>query len=272
MGRTPNRRQLGSILQNRRVQLIHALLIVTYLSVYTLLLSIAALAPTIVALQGDAESATLTNAAELFLFEDRVWPLALLLIVACGVHSIFMSHRVFGPLVRVRHEAALIGSGDLTRRIRFRKNDHMLELRDSLNAMVEELDRNMGEVHLMRARLKHRIEELEGDMLTGGGAERRTKLEALIDDFARLEQALAIYRTSEGWERLKSQSSPVEATPATSETLAADGGASGSAAPGSQSGSQSSSQPGTGTSPHATTASEGGDEWDGSASDQAASA
>ncbi len=208
MTRISNRRQTSSILQNRRVQFIHALLIITYLSVYTLLLSAAALAPTVMALRGDAEHATQSDAAELFLFENRVWPLALGLILACGVHSIFMSHRVFGPLVRVRREAALIGQGDLSRRLRFRRNDHMLDLRDALNDMVRDLDRQMSEVHLARARCRHRIEELESGMFARGAADRRRLLEDLVRDFGELEQGLTTFKTSGGWERLK----PVELT------------------------------------------------------------
>ena len=208
-----NRRQTRSILQNRRVQLIHALLIVTYLSVYTLLLSAATLAPTVMALRGDAEHATLNDAAELFLFENRVWPLAVGLILACGVHSIFMSHRVFGPLVRVRREVELIGQGDLSRRLRFRRNDHMLELRDALNDMVRDLDRQMSEVHLARARCRHRLEELEDGIFARGGADRRRLLEDLVHDFGELERGLNTFKTSGGWERLKP--AELDTTPAT---------------------------------------------------------
>jgi methyl-accepting chemotaxis protein len=215
MARIPNRRRAQSLLQDRRVQLIHALLIVTYLSVYTLLLSAAALAPTILALQGDAEGATLSNAAELFLFEDRVWPLALLLILACGIHSIFMSHRVFGPLVRVYREATLVGQGDLTRRLRFRRNDHLLELRDTLNEMIDRLDRQMSEVHVARARCRHRLEELEGGV---GDTELRARFEHLTQDFAHLEETLAAFKTSQGFERLKTRATeltqPTDATAA----------------------------------------------------------
>ena len=220
MNQTRNRRHLRSLLQNRRVQLIHALLIVTYLAVYTLLLSAAALAPTLLALRGDASHATLADAAELFLFENRVWPLALLLIAGCGVHSILMSHRVFGPLVRVRHEAARIGDGDLTRRVRFRKNDHLLDLRDALNAMVDRLDRRMGEVHVARARCAHRLEVLRhGGLLGTGGSSRRQLFEDLYEDFVQLEQRLAGFKTSGGEERLK----PL--APAATEAASRDGGA-----------------------------------------------
>jgi hypothetical protein len=220
-------------------------LIVTYLAVYTLLLSAVALAPTLLALNGDGARATAADAAELFLFQNRIWPVALLLILGCGVHSILVSHRVFGPLTRVNQEAKLIGAGDLSRRIRFRKNDHMAELRDALNGMVGALDVRMEQVHLARARCRHRLEQLEHGMLARGGADRRALLEQLLADFSELESALAPFRTSRGFERLKAS----DDAGVTADVMAIDRhpGAARDAAPDGAAAPDAPTGPGTGT-------------------------
>ncbi len=51
------------------------------------------------------------------------------------------SHRVVGPLVRVRHALRDLTAGQPVRPIKFREGDYLLELRDEFNAMLESLQR-----------------------------------------------------------------------------------------------------------------------------------
>ena len=197
----PNRRRPRSILQNRRAQLIHALLIVTYLVVYTAVLSAAALGPTVLTLLTDpgrfegAPDRALAAAAELFLFEERVWPLALLLILACGIHALHVSHRVFGPLARVRKEAPSVAAGDLRHRFRFRRNDHMSELGEALNQMVAGLEERMAGAQSAAARCRAQLEELERAQF-GSARARQEAIATLGAGLSRLDAHLAAFQTA----------------------------------------------------------------------------
>jgi methyl-accepting chemotaxis protein len=201
MAAMPDRRKPASLVQNRRVQLLHALLIVTYLVVYTVALSAAALGPTVVALLAEPErleqapEQALAAAAELFLFEERVWPIAVVLILVFGLHSLAISHRVFGPLARVRSEAPAIAAGDLRRRFRFRKNDHMLELRDALNEILEGLDERVGWTQAATESCRARLEDLHRSQFAGPAA-RLAAYESFAAELERLEAGLAVFQTS----------------------------------------------------------------------------
>ncbi|MDX9702256.1 MAG: methyl-accepting chemotaxis protein [Candidatus Auribacterota bacterium] len=50
--------------------------------------------------------------------------------------GIFLSHKIAGPLYRMKRIMIDIGKGKLPREIRFRKGDHMHDMADALNEMV----------------------------------------------------------------------------------------------------------------------------------------
>ncbi len=53
--------------------------------------------------------------------------------------SIFLSHRIAGPLYKLRKSMEEVSRGNFDARISFRKNDHFVEMQDSFNEMVEHL-------------------------------------------------------------------------------------------------------------------------------------
>jgi len=60
------------------------------------------------------------------------------LIVTLGL---FQSHKVAGPLVRIKRALQDIADGDLSTRITLRKYDELHDLADAINQMVEQLQR-----------------------------------------------------------------------------------------------------------------------------------
>jgi len=68
---------------------------------------------------------------------------------------ILLSHRIAGPLYRFEKTLSQIKDGDLTTRINLRKSDELTELKESLNALIGSLDKDMG-------RIKKGLEDLDG--------------------------------------------------------------------------------------------------------------
>ena len=203
MASTPphNRRRASSLLQNRRAQLLNAFLILNYLVVYTVALSAVSLGPTVITLLHspktfveDPNRAT-AAATEILLFESRVWPFAIVLIALFGLHSIAISHRVFGPLAQVRTLAARVAAGDLVSRARFRKNDHLQELSDSLNTMLAALDAQIGEVQAAHVGVQRQLDELHRAQFASA-ADRMQAFEALREELARLRGTLDTFHTT----------------------------------------------------------------------------
>lgn len=65
--------------------------------------------------------------------------LQLLFLAITFMLSVFLSHRIAGPLFKLRKSMEEIARGNFDLRITFRKNDHFMELQDTFNEMVQHL-------------------------------------------------------------------------------------------------------------------------------------
>lgn len=53
--------------------------------------------------------------------------------------SIFLSHRIAGPLHKLKISMQEVARGNLDLRITFRKNDHFMDMQDTFNDMIQHL-------------------------------------------------------------------------------------------------------------------------------------
>lgn len=60
-------------------------------------------------------------------------------IVVIASLSVFVSHKIAGPVYRFERSAKVIASGDLTQRVRLRHGDELRELQDAFNTMTDAL-------------------------------------------------------------------------------------------------------------------------------------
>ena len=67
------------------------------------------------------------------------WILGFILIIA--VISIFVSHKIAGPVYRLEESTKLIASGDLTHKVHLRQGDELGDLQDAFNDMSESLSK-----------------------------------------------------------------------------------------------------------------------------------
>lgn len=65
--------------------------------------------------------------------------LQLLFLAITFLLSIFLSHRIAGPLYKLRESMQEVARGNFDLRISFRKNDHFNELQDTFNEMIQHL-------------------------------------------------------------------------------------------------------------------------------------
>ena len=63
-----------------------------------------------------------------------------IIVIFVAILSIFVSHRIAGPVYRFEKSAKIIAEGDLSLRIRLRKGDELQELADAFNQMTESLE------------------------------------------------------------------------------------------------------------------------------------
>ncbi len=70
-----------------------------------------------------------------------------LITLASIVITLFVSHKIAGPLYRFEKEIKDIGQGDLTKKITLRGKDQITEIGDSLNNMVADLNKKVFDIH-----------------------------------------------------------------------------------------------------------------------------
>ena len=75
---------------------------------------------------------------------SKLIPQAFLLIILIGCGSIFLTHKIAGPLYRFRKCFEAVKEGDLTARAYLRKNDEGMSSANAFNDMIKTLDGSMS--------------------------------------------------------------------------------------------------------------------------------
>jgi len=126
---------------NKKIQIKYALFTVSLLILYTMILLAAIFAPYVMALFLDLPLSQKAEAAEvLLLLHNNIWPGIGLIIVLFGAFSIFITHKLAGPVFVFERMAKDIAGGDLTIRVKLRKGDDLLDLSGDLNQMADNLE------------------------------------------------------------------------------------------------------------------------------------
>lgn len=93
-----------------------------------------------------------------------------------------ISHRIAGPIYRFERAAEAVATGDLTHRVNLREGDHLDELQDEFNEMVENLQARVERDRALIAQLRGQIDEAHKS------ADKQTQefLEALRDELGKV--------------------------------------------------------------------------------------
>jgi methyl-accepting chemotaxis protein len=68
----------------------------------------------------------------------------LIYLIVILIVSIVISHRLAGPLYKFEKSAEMVAGGDLTQRMRLRKDDHLGELQNRFNDMVSNIQNKVN--------------------------------------------------------------------------------------------------------------------------------
>ncbi len=145
------------------------------------------------------------NAAKQFLaLTESLWPAIIGLILAATFFSIFLTHRIAGPLYRLHMSVKELAEGNLTLRIRFRKGDDLHELADAFNKAVMTFESGMAEVRdreaLARKAVRESLEKLRaqpgGDLDAAGKHEVVGQLESALKEGEQIDAVFSSFRFS----------------------------------------------------------------------------
>jgi methyl-accepting chemotaxis protein len=124
----------------KKFQTKYLLLTVILLLVYTLLFLTIIFAPYMLTLYFDYPIDQKAEAARaILLLHGKIWPWVAGVIIFFGVISLFISHKIAGPVYRLKKSLQDITEGNLNFKVKLRKWDDLKDLAEHFNQLVEEL-------------------------------------------------------------------------------------------------------------------------------------
>lgn len=128
-----------------------------------------------------------------------MWPALFALVIGAAVFSIYLTHRIAGPLYRFQKSTAELAEGNLALRIRLRNGDELQDLADLANRAVANLDQAMKEIRDRTAGAKNALRAAMDGLKATGGADQTDvdRLEQALDESQRIEEVLKRFRYSD---------------------------------------------------------------------------
>lgn len=157
-------------------------------------------APLMVALNSDTLSSPVVQSAahQFITLHTRLWPAVIVLAALLVIHTIIFSHRIAGPLERIRGELKKIGDGNLTVHVRVRKHDYLHEQVASVNAMVEALREKIRGIEESQEQANAAMAKLQRALVRGAGDEMTGELEELGVVLERLRTSVGGFQIQQG--------------------------------------------------------------------------
>jgi methyl-accepting chemotaxis protein len=137
--------------------------------------------PLMIELNSDSlASPAVQEAAKRFLYlHARIWPPVMILVGLLIVHNTIVSHRIAGPLFRIRHELKKIGDGNLFVQVKLRKNDYLDKEADSVNSMVSALRGKVQGIEQSQRRASSVLVDLQRAVMRGAADDMSEKIDEL---------------------------------------------------------------------------------------------
>ena len=186
---------------NKKLQLKYIILTMSLLVLFTLILLSIIIAPYVIALFSDIPLSRQNEAAAflLTLHNNSIWVGTSLTILLFGILSIFITHKIAGPLVRFERLAESISDGNMTIRVKLRKGDDLHELAEDFNQMADKLESLLINIDTEHKKLSSHITDLRRELTARSISEQTvqelaTKIDADKDDINKILETYN-YRT-----------------------------------------------------------------------------
>lgn len=114
------------------------------LVIHTFIVLVAIFAPYIMMMTLDYPEADKVQAARaLLLLHGRAWPVIGIIILIFAALTVFMSHRIAGPIFNIKRGIRRIATGDLSVNIHLREKDEFHDVAEELNTLTVQFRDNI---------------------------------------------------------------------------------------------------------------------------------
>ncbi len=134
-------------------------------------------------------------ANEFLLFHSRVWPAIFIIFVLLALHSVFISHRIAGPLYQFRNILEAVTAGNLTVRATIRESDYLHREAAVINDMIAHLNTRIRDIEDHSEELQAGLVELKKAIGSGATEEVNQTIRNLEAQMDRLKLSVDQFRT-----------------------------------------------------------------------------
>jgi len=150
---------------DKQFQTKYMLLTILLLLIYTFIFVSIMFAPHMLTLYFDYPLADKAEAARaILLLHRKVWPWIGGVILVLGAFSIFITHKIAGPLYRLKKSLTEVAEGNLDVTVKLRKWDDLQDLADHVNQLIGELRAFVTALKSDYDMLSDYIQELEREI------------------------------------------------------------------------------------------------------------
>ncbi|MEE8448820.1 MAG: hypothetical protein V3S39_04235 [Thermodesulfobacteriota bacterium] len=122
------------------IQLRLITIIIAYLIIFSVILSLIFLGPSLVSLLTDVAPSERQAAVKAFLtVHGKFWPAAIFVLYFVVVIALSISHKIAGPIYRFEKAVKAMEERDLSQEIQLRKGDYFFTMRERINKMTRTL-------------------------------------------------------------------------------------------------------------------------------------
>ena len=133
-------------------------------------------------------------ASRILYLHEKIWPALLLCFFAIGCHSIFISHKIAGPLYRVNLIFKAMKEGIMPTPIRLRTGDYLYNEMENFNQMLERFRDKLTELQEAQAHLNRSIKKCKDTVSDSSMNKLINKLEDLGEQGKKLEEKLGYFK------------------------------------------------------------------------------
>lgn len=156
---------------DKQLQTKYVILTLLLLLIYTVILTAVLISPYVIPLSVGTPLSSAgptpqqAEAARMLLtMHQNIWPILGALILAMSALSIFVTHKIAGPVYRFKKVLAEVAAGNLDITVKLRDKDDLQDLAGDFNLLIAELQSFVATLRNDHATLSLCIDELEGQI------------------------------------------------------------------------------------------------------------
>ena len=179
----------------RKLQLILMIISFTYVILFCAIVGMCLFMPLMLELNKSytGSDEDFLTAERILYLHEKFWPAILLSFVAMGCHSIFISHKIAGPLYRFNQIFNAIKGGTVPTPIRLRKSDYLYSEMENINQMLEQLRGKFTELQEAQANMNRSIIKCRDRVNHSSTDELFKEMEDLAEQGKKLEEKLGYF-------------------------------------------------------------------------------